>query len=128
MTGKWCHKNYEFHQWSKIICLDRKDDWFITVQPFVLSIKKLLQLRSHDPALDILKPFINTINGTEIITLAEDTLLRGRNDRKCYLFRNNELLLFNNGLAFSSRGYDFGSVKVVPDSFLNCFSRGETLY
>ena len=120
VTGKFWNKNYEFHSWSNVMCVNRKDEWFKIIQQFVFSTKKLLQVGERKNGIDLIQPFLSiTENGTRI-NITDNTLLKGLHDKECYIVKNNKLHLFNNGSAFISRGNDFGNVKAVPDSFLTC--------
>ena len=41
------------------MCVNRKDEWFKIIQPYVLSTKKLLHVGGRESGLDFIRPFLS---------------------------------------------------------------------
>ena len=59
--------------------------------------------------------------------LYNDTIIRGRNDKKVYLFLNGKKHVFQTMTMFMSKGYSFDNVTVLPDGEIEYIPEGSAV-
>ena len=75
----------------------------------------------------IRRPYGYQITPTEVIRIRHihnNTIIRGRNDKKVYLFQDGKKHVFKTIATFYSRGYSFDNITVLQDGEIDYLPEG----
>ena len=109
ITGECWGEQYEFHEWSNVLCVLRTDPWQNAIEPLVQTVSRI---HNNSPLLGMNGSVVN-IHGMKDI----------------FLLKNGKRHGFKNWDAFTSRGYHNSHVKKFHDfcGILQVYPEGELL-